>query len=141
MIQAVRSGKQNIVEGSLEKSLKMNIKLTGVARASFGELLEDYKDFLRTNNLKLWDKEDPRVLKIRALRVSLNETNKSNWTHWTNNPESFCNLLITLINKENYLLDKMLKVLEEKFISEGGYSENLFKRRLAFREGKLDKWD
>ncbi|KKR80557.1 MAG: hypothetical protein UU73_C0007G0012 [Candidatus Daviesbacteria bacterium GW2011_GWA1_41_61] len=139
MIQAVRSGKQNIVEGSLEKSLKMNIKLTGVARASFGELLEDYKDFLRTNNLKLWDKEDPRVLKIRALRVSLNETNKSNWTHWTNNPESFCNLLITLINKENYLLDKMLKVLEEKFISEGGYSENLFKRRLAFREGKLDK--
>ena len=66
-------------------------------------------------------------------------THKSNWTHWTNNPESFCNLLITLINKENYLLDKMLKVLEEKFISEGGYSENLFKRRLAFREGKLDK--
>ena len=51
MIQAARSGKQNIVEGSLEKSLKMNIKLTGVSRGSFGELLEDYKDFLRIRKL------------------------------------------------------------------------------------------
>lgn len=136
MIQAARSGKQNIVEGSLEKSLKMNIKLTGVARASFGELLEDFKDFLRINNLKLWDKEDPRALEIRALRVSLNETNLTNWSHWTNNPESYANLMITFINKENYLLDKLLKVLEEKFISEGGYSENLFKKRLKRRQNE-----
>lgn len=132
MEQGGRSGKQNIVEGSLEKSLKMNIRLTGVSRGSFGELLEDYLDFLRTRNLPIWDKNDPRVLEIRATRVS-NESNKTNWSNWTNTTERFANLMITLISKENYLLDQMLRSLEEKFINQGGYSENLFKRRLERR--------
>lgn len=134
MTQAARSGKQNIVEGSLEKSSKLNINLTGVARASFGELLEDYLDFLRTKNLPVWDKNDPRVLEIRARR----ETNKSNWTNWSNwmdTPERFANLMVTLISKENYLLDQMVRSLEQKFINEGGYSENLFKKRLEKRRG------
>lgn len=104
MTQAARSGKQNIVEGSLEKSLKMNIKLTGVSRASFGELKEDYVDFLRSRNLPIWDKDDPKVLEIRALRVSTNlsnESNKSNssnlarFARWANTPERFANLMIT----------------------------------------------
>lgn len=132
MVQAARSGKQNIVEGSLEKSLKMNIKLTGVARASFGELLEDYRDFLRTRNLSLWDKNDSRVLQMRALRIS-NESNLSNWSNWTNMPERFANLMVTLLSRENYLLDQMLRSLEEKFVKEGGYTENLFKKRLEKR--------
>ncbi|MEK7565911.1 MAG: four helix bundle protein, partial [Patescibacteria group bacterium] len=85
MIQAARSGKQNIVEGSLEKSEESNIKLTSVARASFGELLEDYLDFLRQKGFKLWDKNDPRVLKIRAFRESTeNLTNLSNLSNWAN---------------------------------------------------------
>lgn len=133
MTQAARSGKQNIVEGSLEKSLKMNIKLTGVARASLGELLEDYRDFLRTKGLKLWDKEDPEVRKIRQIRVSANRTNLTNWTNWTNTPERFANLMVTLLSLENYLLDQMIRSLEQKFITEGGYSENLFKKRLERR--------
>lgn len=133
MIQADRSGKQNIVEGSLEKSLKMNIKLTGVSRASYGELLEDYEDFLRIRNLKLWDKNDPRVLAIRATRVSPDSSNWTNWSNWTNSPESFANLMLTLLSRENYLLDQMLRALEEKFIREGGYSENLFRKRLEHR--------
>lgn len=131
MIQAARSGKQNIVEGSLEKSLKMNIKLTGIARASFGELLEDYKDYLRTNSLKVWDKDDTRVLRIRSTRINL--SNETNWSYWTNQPESFANLMITLISRENYLLDQMLRSLENKFVTEGGYSENLFKKRLQHK--------
>lgn len=130
MIQAGRSGKQNIVEGSLEKSLKSNIKLTGVARASFGELLEDYKDYLRTHKLALWDKNDPRVVAIRALRVLPNKSNLSNWSNWTNTAERFANLMITLIFKENYLLDQMLRSLENKFVTQGGYTENLFRKRL-----------
>lgn len=135
MTQAARSGKQNIVEASLEKSLKMNIKLTGVARASFGELLEDSKDFLRTKNLKIWDKNDQRVLELRS-----NKSNLTNWSYlsnWTNNSERFSNLMITLISLEGYLLDRMIRSLEQKFISEGGYSENLFKKRLQSRR-KLD---
>lgn len=138
MVEAGRSGKQNIVEGSLEKSAKMNIRLTGVSRGSFGELLEDYLDFLLTREFSLWDKNDPRVLKIRA-----NKTNLTNLSHWTNtsnlirSPESFANLMVTLLSIENYLLDQMLRALEKKFIEEGGYTENLFKRRLEKR--KLDK--
>lgn len=134
LIHAVRSGKQNIVEGSLEKSLKMNIKLTGVSRASYSEAIEDFRDFLRSNSLALWDKDDPRVLEIRAIRVNKsNLSNLTDWSNWTNSPESFANLVITLIHLENYLLDKLLRALEQKFITEGGYSENLFKKRLAFR--------
>lgn len=137
MTQAARSGKQNIVEASLEKSLKMNIKLTGVSRASFGELKEDYVDFLRIRKLPIWDKNDPRILQIRAMRVSTNltnESNKSNLSNWTNTPERFANLMITLISKETYLLDQMIRSLEHKFINEGGYSENLFKKRLEQRK-------
>ncbi len=72
MIQAARSGKQNNVEGSLEKSVETNIKLTGVARASFGELLEDYKDYIRSNNLLIWDKNDTRVKQIRYIKIPIN---------------------------------------------------------------------
>ena len=131
MTQAARSGKQNIVEGSLEKSLKMNIKLTGVARASLGELLEDYEDFLRTRKLAIWDKNDPRVWEMRNAYKS----NTSNLTYrsYTTNPLSYANLMLTLISTENYLLDRMIKSLEEKFIHEGGYSENLTKRRIDYK--------
>lgn len=138
IIQAVRSGKQNIVEGSLEKSLKSYIKLVGVARASFEELLEDLKDFLRTKQLKLWGKSDPRVMQIRAIRItnsanSANLPNSPNFAKWTMAPESFANLLITLIHLETYLLDQLLRSLEKKFVTEGGYTENLFKKRLEYR--------
>src|SRR4030042_2953385 len=137
MVQAARSGKQNIVEGSLEKSLKSYIKLVGVARASFEELLEDYLDFLRQKKLPAWDKDDERVKQIRAIRLgdSPNLPNTPNWANSANlasNPEAFANLLITLIKMECYLLDKLLKSLEDKFIREGGYSENLFRKRLDY---------
>ena len=130
MEQAARSGKQNIVEGSLIRSLEGNIKLTSVSRGSFGELLEDYEDFLRTRGLKLWDKDNPRVREIRSIRISPNSTNLTNWSNWTNSPEAFANLLITLIHLGNYLLDQLLRKLEEKFVNEGGFRENLFRRRL-----------
>lgn len=141
MEQASRSGKQNIVEASLEKSLKMNIKLTGVARGSFGELLEDYKDFLRVRGVKQWEKDDPRVVAIRRIRVKgADETNGMGWTNWTDEPERFANLMITLISKENYLLDKMIQSLERKFIQGGGYSENLSQKRLEEKKRQLSGW-
>ncbi len=133
MQQASRSGKQNIVEGSLEKSLKMNIKLTGVARASFGELLEDYRDFLRVRNLSCWAKDDVRLGAVRRAKIADDMSKRENWPNlsgWADNPENFANLMITLISKENYLLDNMTHSLENKFVNEGGYSENLFKKRL-----------
>ncbi len=140
MVQAGRSGKQNIAEGSLEKSLKSYIKLVGVSRGSFGELLEDYKDYLRQNNLLLWLKEDSRVDYIRSIRENSNLPNWANspnspYIHilrYLDRPENFANLLIVLLYKENYLLDQLNRSLEEKFIKDGGYTENLFKKRLDF---------
>lgn len=85
MIQAGRSGKQNIVEGSLEKSLKGYLKLLGVSRASFGELLEDFTDFLRLRKLVVWDKNDYRVKQLRRIRVG-DTSNLANLPNWANKP-------------------------------------------------------
>lgn len=142
MVQAARSGKQNIVEGSLEPSVESNLKLTGVARASYGELLEDYKDFLRQRKLIVWHKDDPKVLQIRRMRVVPHETNESNWTNLTygtylTNGESFANLMITLCFKEGYLLDKLIQSLNNKFVIEGGFRENLFKKRMEYKTKRL----
>ena len=138
MIQAARSGKQNIVEASLEKSVESNLKLTGVARASYGELLEDYADFLRQKNLSLWEKNDPRTLKIRKIKTLSFKSNKSyksygSYKPYLSHPESFANLMITLCFKQGYLLDRLLKSIEEKFIREGGFRENLFKKRISYK--------
>lgn len=141
MVQAARSGKQNIVEGSLEPSVESNIKLTGVARASYGELLEDYKDFLRQRSFPLWLKDDFRVLEIRRMRVStykFNESHESNVINLTygtylTNGESFANLMITLCFKEGYLLDKLVLAQQNKFIKEGGFREKLFKKRINYK--------
>src|SRR3989344_1530624 len=151
MVQASRSGKQNIVEGSLANSIESNLKLTGVARASYGELLEDYRDFLRQKNLRIWPKDDPRVVTIRRMRVITNKTNESNLSNRTNlshetyksylnSSESFANLVLTLCFKQGYLLDQLLKAQQEKFVREGGFRENLFKKRIEYRKSRLQNF-
>lgn len=135
MVQAARSGKQNIVEGSLGKSVDTSLKLTGVARNSYGELLEDFKDFLRQKGFSLWVKDDQRILQIRQTKDEVNKTYKSymTYTSYLNNPESFSNLMVTLCYKQGFLLDRLLKANEEEFIKEGGFKENLFKKRASWR--------
>lgn len=142
MVQASRSGKQNIVEGSLEKSVEGNIKLTGVARASYGELIEDFRDFLRRRSLPVWDKDESRVAKIRAFRESVvNPTNLANLSNWLNlsleNSEHLANLMLCLLHKETFLLDQLLRAQEKKFVEEGGFRENLFRKRREFLNKKL----
>ena len=137
MTHAARSGKQNIAEGSLEKSVESDIKLTGVARASFGELLEDFKDFLRQRKLPIWEKNDPRIWRIRAFKEEVGQdTNLTNLANWTNlvltNPEHFANLMVCLIYKENYLLDQLLRSKEKDFREKGGFRENLLRQRREF---------
>lgn len=142
MVQAARSGKQNIVEGSLEPSVESNIRLTGVARASYGELLEDYKDFLRQRKLPVWTKDEPRVLEIRRMRITPHESNWSHESHWTyetylKNPESFANLMIILCFKEGYLLDKLVQAQQDKFVREGEFRESLFRKRIEYKNKKI----
>jgi len=137
MIQAARSGKQNITEDSLSRSVESNLKLISVARSSYGELLEDFRDFLRQKNLRIWDKNDPRILSMRQLGPSY-KTYKTYETYksYLSYPETFANLMLTLCFKQGYLLDKLLQALKEKFIREGGFRENLFKERINFRNKK-----
>ena len=139
MVQAARSGKQNIVEGSLEKSVEGNLKLTGVARASYGELLEDYRDLLRQRNLAIWPKDDPRIVQIRKTADLPYKTYKSYMTYTTymSEPEGFANLMITLCFKQGFMLDRLLSAIQQKFISEGGFRDNLYKKRSDYRRSNL----
>lgn len=135
MIQAARSGRQNIAEGSEASAVskKSEIKLVGVARASLEELLIDYEDFLRQRGLKLWEKDDLGAKKIRALCYQTDTTYQTYQTY-LKSPEEAANALICLIHQANYLLDRQLRALKEAFIKEGGFTENLFKARLQKRE-------
>lgn len=130
MVQAARSGKQNIVEGTMASgtSKKTEMKLIGVARASLEELLQDYEDFLRQRHLILWGKTDGRVLAIRNLSY---RTNRSYTTYMTylEQPEKAANCAVCLIHQANYLLDQQLRSLESKFKEEGGFTEALYRAR------------
>lgn len=134
MEQAARSGKQNIAEGYLQKSLEGRIKLVGVARGSLEELLNDYQDFLRQRGLKLWGKDFPEAKEVRALGYK-SYKDYNDYKNYIENPEKAANAMICLINQTNSLLDQKLRWLEEKFISEGGFRENLFKKRMEKRKG------
>jgi len=127
-------GARNIAEGSQASgtSKKTEIKLVGVARASLEELLLDYEDFLRQRKLKIWDKDDPRAKEVRNLTYKTDKSYKT-YRSYLNDPESGANCLICLINQANYLLDRQLESLEKNFIEEGGYTENLFRKRVNKR--------
>lgn len=136
MVQAARSGKQNIVEGSKasKTSTEMEIKLTNVARASLEELLEDYKDFLRVRDLKAWDKNSKEALYVRKLGKTKNESYETYRTYMeTRPPEILANIAICLIHQANYLLDQQIRRLENDFLKKGGLRENMTKARLAYR--------
>ena len=144
MIQAARSGKQNIVEGSMASgtSTETEIKLIGVARASLEELLEDYRDHLRTHSLPLWDKNDDRVSAIRQLSHEKNksyETYKTYLEQGNNTPELFCNMMISLIHQTNFLLDRHLKSLEQHFAEKGGIRERMHRTRNAEKNVQREK--
>ena len=137
MVQAARSGKQNIVEGSKasKTSTEMEIKLTNVARASLEELLEDYKDFLRVRDLKAWDKNSKEALYVRKLGKTKNESYETYRTYMeTRPPEILANIAICLIHQANYLLDQHIRRLENDFLKKGGLRENMTRARLNYRK-------
>ena len=133
MEQAARSGKQNIPEGYLQKSLEGRIKLLGVARGSLEELLNDYLDFIRQHGYRLWEMNDPEAKKVRAF-VYNNYNNYKNYNDYITSADKAANVMICLINQTNRLIDQKLRWLEEKFVQEGGFRENLFKKRMERRK-------
>ena len=162
MVQAARSGRQNIAEGSRAAATtsQTELRLVNVARASLEELLLDYEDFLRQRKLRTWAKNDREALAVRTVGRQLDQTDKEHRTdqtdpsdekhqtdrsdpvmhwkayaHWLEHadPAVAANTLICLIHQTNYLLDLQITALERDFIHDGGYSEQLATARMAER--------
>jgi len=132
MVQAARSGKQNIAEGCMASgtSKKTELKLVGIARASLEELLVDYQDYLRQHNLPLWGKEHPKTLEVRALARLKDKSYKTYSTYFeSGSPEIAANTAVCLIHQANYLLDQQLRALDKAFLENGGFTERLYKMR------------
>lgn len=144
MVQAARSGVQNIAEGSMASatSKKTELKLTGVARASLEELLLDYEDFLRQRGLRIWAKDSPEALAVRRkyqsdTSDSSDRSDKSDpYCFSTASAEVAANTLICLINQASYLLGRQLQKLEQQFLNEGGFTEKLYRTRQQVRKNK-----
>lgn len=138
MIQAARSGVQNIAEGSMASatSKKIELKLTGVARASLEELLLDYEDFLRQHGLHRWDKDSPESLAVRKKYRSDKSDRSDHYSIKEASAEIAANTIICLINQASYLLRRQLQRLEESFLSDGGFTERLYQERQKRRYGR-----
>jgi len=136
MVQAARSGKQNIAEASMASatSKETEIKLTNVARASLEELLIDYEDFLRTHKFKIWEKNDRLTVRFRELNRTPN-ANYETYIKAIENPEpEICaNSMICLIKIVTWLLSQQIKSLEQAFINEGGLRERMTRARINQR--------
>ena len=160
MVQAARSGRQNIAEGSraAATSSQTELRLVNVARASFEELLLDYEDFLRHRRLPQWASDSPEAAAVRQVpRRFKDQTDQTTdlsdlmdqqrwalYAPWLehDNPAVRANALICLINQANYLLDQQIAALEKDFVEGGGYSEQLAAARLAERgRRKQDQTD
>lgn len=142
MVQAARSGMQNIVEGNRQQGLKGYIKLSGVARGSLEELLKDYFSFARQKRLEIFLKE--RVIgeigEIREVWKIMNcSKTLPDIPNIPKNPEKAVNLMITLIKQANYLLDKLIASLKEKHMKEGGLTEKLYQARVDYRKNNFNE--
>ena len=137
MVQAARSGKQNIIEGSMASgtSKETEIKLTNVARASLEELLADYRDFLRVRGIDEWPKDHPYARRLSQLvrtPGSNYETFRKGLEHA--DPAIASNAIIGLIKVTDYLLNQQIRQLEQAFIKEGGLRERMTRTRLQERD-------
>lgn len=131
MIQAARSGKQNIVEGcsAASTSSKTEIKLINVAKASLEELLEDYEDYLKTRNHRQWQKGSIEYETMRQLGRQHNDAEFFMKLIVTRPPQTIANMAIILINQADYLLFRQLQRLSKDFIDNGGFSERMSRLR------------
>lgn len=134
MLQAARSGKQNIIEGSSASmtSRETEIKLFNVAKASFDELLADYEDYLRVRNLSIWD--DNKQKAVRDFCKANNDSAFYREIAPKRDDNTICNLCITMIYQENFLLLRLIERAKKDFLEKGGIKEEMFRGRSQFRK-------
>jgi len=136
MVQAARSGKQNIAEGNqaAATSSEMEIKLTNVAKASLEELLDDYEDYLRVHKLQQWGPNHPRYEKMRQYARSEQIIIEYAERILHMSDEEIANLCITLIHQAMYMLHKLLVTMQKRFLVEGGIKERMHTARTGYRQ-------
>ena len=134
MVQAARSGKQNIIEGNAdaETSIEIGIKLINVAKASFKELLADYEDYLRVNGYEQWCDDSDKFIAMRKLGVE--GSSQSILDIAKSRPlDTVANMAIILLKQEDYLLHKLLASFSEQFLEDGGFKEKMHRMRVGRR--------
>ena len=139
MVQAARSGKQNIAEGSAASSTsrETEIKLTNVAKASLEELLVDYEDYLRVKGLCAWHEQHPRYNQMREYAKSDKFHGEYTTLYERLNDEEYCNLCITLINQATYMLRRLIDKQQQLFVEQGGIREQMTRARLEYRNKNI----
>lgn len=138
MVQAARSGKQNIVEGCAASttSSETELKLINVARASLQELLMDYEDYLRVNSFELWAYDSPKAVQTRKACSAHNDSAYYREAIKERSAETIANIAITLIHQEDVFLRRLLESLQKSFVENGGVREQMTKARLEYRNKK-----
>ena len=141
MIQAARSGKQNIIEGSEDgkTSTEMELKLLNVARASIHELKEDYIDYIKAHNLVLWDKQHPRFNKMLDYCKEHNDFEQYKDIAGKSSEEEFCNTAITLCMLTDKMMNTYIENLEKQFVTEGGIKERMHAARTGYRQAEMER--
>ena len=141
VVQAARSAKQNIAEGAAaaSTSAETEIKLTGVARASMKEVLEDYIDYLRTRGLEQWPLDDSRTHQTQAFCKKHNSPKDYMKDIEKRSPEAICNIAITLISQYDVLMGRLLDRLQKDFVEKGGIREQMTAARLGYRNDQKSR--
>jgi four helix bundle suffix protein len=141
MVQAARSGKQNIVEGSEDgqTSSEMEIKLMNVARGSLQELRADYLDYLNTHHLSVWNADSERQRKLREFCHSHNDYSDYEPLLSKMNDEEMANLALTLCHQTDKMMCNYIENLEKLFVTEGGIKERMTAARLGYRTNQREE--
>lgn len=136
MVQAARSGKQNLAEGNIDgvTSKEMEIKLTNVNRASLHELLLDYEDYLRVRGLEQWPYDDPRCVQTRAFCRKHLDSAVYREKIKERSDETIANIAITLIHQCDVLIRGLIEWQKRNFLENGGIKEEMYKARKAYRD-------
>ncbi len=136
MVQAARSGKQNLAEGNIDgvTSKEMEIKLTNVNRASLHELLLDYEDYLRVRGLEQWPYNDPRCVQTREFCKRHLDSAVYRKKIKDRSDETIANIAITLIHQCDVLIKGLIEWQKKNFLENGGIKEEMYKARKAYRD-------
>ncbi len=141
MLQAARSGKQNIIEGLADgiTSTEMQLKLLNIARSSLKELRADYEDYLQTRHLTIWNTQHPRYDEM--LQFCRNHNLVADYEPFFNkwNDEELCNIALTLLHMTDRMMKTYLTALDKQFVTQGGIKERMYAARTGYRKGQEEE--